>query len=522
MHKLCKGETMKFFKNILIIYMCLAVSLLTCGCGDDFDEAQVAFSTVSGISTFDPQLASTDAELSIASNCFEGLMTKNQSGEIVLGGAVQSYEKNGLVYTFKIKNGLVYSDGETNLTAEDFEFGISRAVLKQTGSPFVSLLFSIKNAKAINEDKMDIGSLGVYADEKDNTLSIILERDDPAFLETLAKPLTAPCDEAFFNSTAGKYGLKSKYIISNGAFSIEYYNTDTKTAIIKRSPEYVGENGAIPSSVTVNYDETYDSIYADFGAKEIDIGTIDCAHLTSLEELGNKANLYYNTNYCLYISNSLVSEYGNQLNKALTFAIDNGAITSNITDFYGNVNGIIPDINTFNGKEYRAQVGNAQLNAFDVQKAESLLGSYDQASEVLNGLSIYYPDGDSRLELISNLIAQGWQKDLNIFINSAKSDANSIASKIKTGEIKIGVITVSSESGEALPSFNCLNNLDICEKANVQTASELFKLEQQLISDGTLYPLLSIPTAIVFTNNVEEITTSKDGKTIDFRFIKKS
>jgi len=511
---------MKIFKTALIIYMCLVVCFVTTACdNNDYSDAQIAFSTVSSVSTFDPQLAKTEAEITIASNCFEGLLTKDDKGNII-NGAIESYSVDNFVYNFKIKDNLLWSDGETPLTAKDFEFGIKRAVLKQTNSPFAPLLYSIKNAEKINKGKASIETLGVKANE--NTLQITLERADDGFLETLTKPLCFPCNETFFNETAGKYGLKSKYIISNGAFSIEYYNTDTKTVIIKNSEDYKGETKAIPKSVTINYSETYDSIYSDFESGEIDVGSIDCSYLSSLEELGNKSKLFYDSNYCLYISDDLISESGVKLNKALSYAIDNGVITSNINDYYGNVSGIIPDINVFGGSEYRKQVGNVSLNEYNPQKSENMLGDYEQASDVLNGLNIYHPTGESRLALISNLIAQEWQKDLNIFINSAEEEPETINSKIVSGDIKIAVIKVSSENNEAQTSFNSLNSLEICEKSNVKTAKQLFQKEQSLISDGIIYPLLSVPTAISFGEQIEGLCTSKDGKTIDFRHTKKS
>ena len=222
------------------------------------------------------------------------------------------------------------------------------------------------------------------------------------------------------------------------------------------------------------------------------------------------------------MSDELVSKNGHHLNKALSFAIDGGAITSNINDYYGVVNGIIPDINTFNGVEYRQQVGNVKLNDFNIKKSESLLGDYGDATEVLNGLNIYYPEGDSRLELISNLIAQGWQKDLNVFINTSSDTAENIATKIKQNEIKIGIIKVYSDNSEAVPSLNLLSEMGIAKKSTPQTAKELFKLEQELVSSGTLYPVLSIPSAISFTKDICDFVSSKDGKVVDFRFIKKS
>lgn len=513
---------MKKIKSFILIYMCflICLSLVSCG-GNDYSEKSIVFATNDSVSTFDPQLCKTSAEITIATNSFEGLLTKDENGKIV-NGMAQSYtvSDDKKVYTFKIREGMIWSDGETPLTAADFEFGIKRAVMKVTASPFASALYSIKNAEKINKGKAKLSSLGVKADS--NTLTITLNKADEGFLETLTRPMCFPCNKEFFDSTSGKYGLSNKYIISNGAYSINYYNTDTKTVIIQNNEDYKGENSGIPKQITVNYSEEYEDIYSDFKSKEIDIGAIECGYLKSLDDMGNKSKFYYNTNYCLYLSKKLVAQNGVVLNKALSLDINKGSIEKNITDYYNAVEGIIPAVNTLGGNAYRDTVGAVKMPEYNAKKAQKLLGNFDEAAKVLNELSIYYPKDDEKLALISNLIVQGWQKDLNLYINSLAEEQSVILSKIKSGEILMAIVPVSSENNSAVSSFNSLKQFEIETVGEKTSAKKLFEKEQKLIDDGIIYPVLSIPTAVSYSENISGFSASDDGKTVDFRFIKKS
>ena len=512
---------MKKLKSITLIYICFLLCFSLVSCGEDYSDKSIVFASNDSVSTFDPQLCKTSSEITIATNSFEGLLTKDEKGNIV-NGAAESYSVSDdkKVYTFKIRDGMMWSDGETPLTAADFEFGIKRAVMKETDSPYVSALYSIKNAEKINKGKAKSSALGVKSDS--NILEITLNKADDGLLETLTRPMCFPCNEEFFESTGGKYGLSNKYIISNGAYSINYYNSDTKTVIIQNNANYKGEYKAIPKQITINYSEEYEDIYSDFKAKEIDMGVVECGYLTSLDGMGNKSKLYYNTNYCLFMSKNLRTKNGVVLNKALSLDIDRGSVEKNVTDYYNKVEGIIPSVNILDGVSYRKTVGAVKIPEYNAKKAEKLLGNFDDATEVLNGLSIYYPSGDERLSLISNLIAQGWQKDLNVYINSSEEETEAILSKIKSGEILMAIIPVSSENNSAVSSINSLNQLGIAEKAAGNTAAKLLKYEQKLIDDGVIYPILSIPTAVSYSENISGFSASSDGKIVDFRFIKMS
>ena len=500
--------------------VCLCLSVASCGKAD-FEDAQIVFTTSESVSTFDPQFCSTPAENTIVTNAFEGLMTKNEKGEIVCGSA-ESYtvSNNKKVYTFVVRDGLMWSDGETSVTANDFLFGILRALKPETKNKHASSLFIIKNAEEYNKGNLDEKNLGLKV--QGNSLTITLTEPNDGLLEVLTKPICMPCNEEFFNSTGGRYGLSNKYIISNGAYSIDYYNTDTKTVVIQNNENYKGEYNGVARSVTVNYGEEYKDIFTAFETQGTDIANIECSYLKSLQEKEITTDLFYNETYCLYFSKTLVTDNGGDLKRALVNCINTETIKNNINDYYSTVGGIIPDINILNGKNYRDAVGSVTLPKYDVEKAQELLGNFDEATKKLNGLAIYYPENDRRLSLISNLIAQGWQKDLNVFINSKSDTVENIKEKVKRGEVLIAMIPVSCENNDAIGSFNSLSELKITSNANGVNEKELLAREQSLINNGVVYPVLGLPIVVSYTKNIAKLNVSKDGKVLDFRFVEKS
>lgn len=508
-------------KKILAFLVCVFVCLSCVSCTKDkYSDKTVYFSSYDSISTFDPQTASTSAEITVANNCFEGLLTKNKDGEIVNGMAKEySVSSDKKTYTFVLRDDAVWSDGETPVTAADFEFAFQRAVKKSTGARYVSSLYSIKNAESINKGEMSMSSLGVSADG--NTLKITLSKADDGFAETLTRPICFPCNKEFFESTNGKYGLSKSDIISNGAFKVSTYNKDEKTVSLYRNSEYNGEFYAKPQSVSISYSENYEDIYSKFSKNKTDIGTIDCDYISSLKEDGNITSLYYNTNYVLYLSPKLVSSNGTSLRKALVTDIDYSTIKINITDYYKTVSGIIPSINKFEGVAYRENACEINPPEYNPKKAEKALGDYTSASQILKDKSIYYPQGNEKLELIANLIVQGWQKDLDVYINSKAASVDEINAGIKTGEILLAILPVSSENNSAVSSFECLTELKITDKINKYSVEKLYNEEEKLISSGTIYPLISIPTAISCSKDIDNFSASSDGKIIDFRYINK-
>lgn len=68
----------------------------------------------------DPGVTNNSFAQYVIINCFEGLVTYDESGSVV-GGSAESWDvsEDGTVYTFHLRDGLKWSDGSP-LTAQDF------------------------------------------------------------------------------------------------------------------------------------------------------------------------------------------------------------------------------------------------------------------------------------------------------------------------------------------------------------------------------------------------------------------
>ena len=190
-------------------------------------EKSLGFDILSGVDTFDPQLASGDSELVITKNCFQGLLDRDEHGALTTGAA-ESYKvsPDGLVYTFYLQKGLLWSDGTTPITADDFVFAFQRLFKPETGAPSRGDFFNILNAEKILNGEKPMSTLGVRAVD-DYTVEFTLINADPLFPELLVTAAAMPCNRAFFESTIGRYGLGKEYIIFNGAYYLRRINNSS-------------------------------------------------------------------------------------------------------------------------------------------------------------------------------------------------------------------------------------------------------------------------------------------------------
>ena len=125
-------------KTVLIV---IAICLIFSGCGA---PKTLGFDIPKGVDSFDPQLAGSDPELVIVENCFQGLLDKDEHGTLIPGVA-ENWEvsEDGLTYTFYLRKGLFWSDGESPVTADDFVFAFERLFSPETSAPSRSDFFNI-------------------------------------------------------------------------------------------------------------------------------------------------------------------------------------------------------------------------------------------------------------------------------------------------------------------------------------------------------------------------------------------
>ncbi|MGE0044335.1 MAG: peptide ABC transporter substrate-binding protein [Hyphomonadaceae bacterium] len=167
--------------------------------------------------SLDPHKASGVWENNIIGNMFVGLTTENERAEPVPGMATRwETSDDGLFWTFHLRQAN-WSDGRP-ITAHDFVYGFRRILNPATLAEYAAVLFTIKNAEAVNNGSMPVESVGVRAID-DHTLEI--ETEYPAaYLPSLLKHYTAFAVPAHVVEEHGSNWTHPDNIVVNGPFRL--------------------------------------------------------------------------------------------------------------------------------------------------------------------------------------------------------------------------------------------------------------------------------------------------------------
>ena len=190
--------------------------------------------------TLDPQRYQTSYTGYILDDLFLGLMTMDARGRPIAGAAESwTVSANGLVYTFKLRPNLVWSDG-TKMTAGDFVLGIRRALDPKIAAPFASIAMMIKNAAAVNAGKLQLEQLGVRAPDA-GSVEVTLEKPAPAILMVLAQPFLAPVP-AHAIVKFGNDWTKPGKLVSNGPYIAIEWRANDHVKLVKNPRFYDAAN----------------------------------------------------------------------------------------------------------------------------------------------------------------------------------------------------------------------------------------------------------------------------------------
>lgn len=433
---------------LLIAVLLITVSFTACG-NDDKTGKSFAISVDTMPEHFDPQIAKTVGEKMIAVNIFDGLFKPDENGNIVKCCAEDySLSADGLTYTIKIRKDIQFfaSDKAKKfveekggsvpqfVTANDFAFGIIRGIVPETDAPDFALLKNIKNAESVHNGNISVRELGVRVVD-DYTLEITLGKSDENFIYALSQPISFPCNSAFFNLTAGRYGLSPEYTLANGAF---YLSTvaDGKSVRIAKNESYAGDFSAVPSSVSF-YLNT-DSVKS---AKNVDKGTYDCGFFSgskAVKELGNGTQKLEIPN----ISRSLIFNMKNEtlqnnlLRAGLVMCIDVSKLSENPPS------GLVPAY-------YKNSATDAEKAEFNIDLARNnMIKAYEELGIKNLTLEIICTED---YENIAKKTISCWQKNIGVEFNAALSVLKSedFNKKILSGEYEIAICPLSVDSDNA-------------------------------------------------------------------------
>lgn len=190
------------------------------------------------ISEEPPQLnnsISTDASSGmIFGHVMEGLLRMDINDQLAPAIA-ERWEINQDNATFWLRENARWSDGQP-ITAHDFVFSWTTALLPETASEYSFLLYSIKNGRSVNEGNLAPDELGVRALD-DRTLYVEFERPVPFFDKLVSFPTYYPIREDFYRATQGRFGADADELLYSGPFLISSW-IHGASLIMDRNPYY--------------------------------------------------------------------------------------------------------------------------------------------------------------------------------------------------------------------------------------------------------------------------------------------
>ncbi len=488
--------------RILSLILSIILVLLLAGCNST-DDAYIYFELPHLPATLDPQTAESTAELLIIRNIFEGLMRVNEKNEVV-NGAAESYTKNGLTYTFKLRKNAKWSNGDS-VTAEDFLYGLKRALTKENNAPFASRLFSIKNAEGFYNGTKTENELGIDV-VNSTTLNITLAYEDDTFLKNLSTSVAMPCNEEFFLESKGKYGLFSKNIICNGSYRLTKWNKEVFGIRLYRNEEYTGNFYAKNAAVflTCSSDE---EVTQKLKENDIDIAFIGPENFDEMEALGFETTLIEDTCWVMTFNNTL----SQNMRLALIKAINREYYSENLPTGHSLAMSLYPDI-IMHGRK----IGNVGVTAYDLEGAKELFKTEVKKLEdnkFPSGVILYYYDNGISKSVVTDILGH-WQSNLTAFVNiEAIDSSDTLLPQLQNQTLPIAVFPISAKSAneyEYLKSFGT-------KYANMSLA----EAQSELLKNNSIIPLFFESTAVCHNQSIKEIAITSGDGFIDFSLIVK-
>lgn len=331
-------------KWLFPISIMLATSTALAGCyggggedaaqsGDGGDSADIKQEIVVNAMTeppaIDPAIATDTTSGWVLDHIFEGLYTRDEEGNPVLGAAEDvSISEDGKTYTFTLREDAKWSDGSP-VTANDFEFAWERVLNPDTGSPFAFYMYYIKGAEAYNKGEGSVEDVGITAVD-DTTFEV--ELNAPlGYMDSLLTlwtfyPVQQKAVEADEN-----WAAEADTYVSNGPFEMTEWQHESNV-VIEKNDEYYGEEEVKMEKVTFELVNEATTYYQMFKTGELDlVMTLPTDVIASERENEEYMEVPYYGTY-MYMFNVEEEPFNNaKVRRAFAMAVDRQSLTDNVT-----------------------------------------------------------------------------------------------------------------------------------------------------------------------------------------------
>lgn len=534
-------------KKLLAVSLSLVLMLLLTACSSDGRDKQIIYPIDKDPEFLDPQIISYDGAKNIIANCFEGLVTLGEKGNIVPGCAESwKISDDGLTYTFILRRdcmwrvapaagallGEDYEESfDARVTADDFVFAFRRALRPETKSPGAKNLYSVKNALKVHSGELKEERLGVKAKD-DYTLVISLEWADPDFLYSLLDSVCMPCNEEFFKATSGRYGLSTKYLIYNGPFYMSNWADDTAITL-KRNDKYYDSGSVAPSSLYFSINNEQQTRLKKIQDEVYHIAPLTDSQASELRNTEKYGVKEYSSTVISLLFNCEDTGFANvNIRRAVASSFDYEAAYGYFGERAG---GVIPSSMVVSDERYRDSVGDT--DRYENSDPEACLDAGLTELEVKK-IDVTVICLNEHEGLVRTLM-QSWQSQLGVRFNVTVEplELTQLRTRVESGSYQMALYPLSYSSITAfngLQRFTSDNANNVCNYADpvydnivsvIKTVSDkkttidaTLAAEKHLISECVLIPIAEKNEYYGIGKGVSGIIFNPTGETLYFKY----
>lgn len=386
---------------------------------EDGEPVSITVGVGQQFTTLDPGVSTETVNRFALAHMYSGLYKKLEDGSVVpdLAAGDPEISEDGLTYTIKLKEGLVWSDGEP-ITAHDFAFGINRNLTYGAENGFVTdkMVRYLEGAEEYLADtEVDLETFSFAGVEALDDTTVVYHLKTPcAFFTGLLcgggfLPLRADVAEAGFSEWAVEPG----YPVT-GAYVLDYCNENEKVVLTKNESFYDAENVTV-DEITFQVMPDMDAQAAAFKTGDLDAALAISASIVSTYE--NQNELWNRPQQSVYSIDLNSGEKGPEalkdvnVRRALAISINRDEIVKaiNAGNFYTPLYGYVPYGMKGAEGDFRKEGDAKQLyQPYDPEKAKEFLkeAGYDES----NPLTLKYKYSNNSIHAdVAQMLEQMWK-----------------------------------------------------------------------------------------------------------------
>lgn len=434
----------------------------------------------------DPGVTNNSFAQYVLINCFEGLVTYDETGSLV-GGSAESWDisNDGLVYTFHLRDGLKWSDG-TPLTAQDFVYSIQRVLTPATAAQYVSMVTGyVKNAQEFYDGTATAEDLGVKAID-DQTLEITLIQPTSYFIDVLSMWVYDPVQQATVEANGDSWTSSPESYVCNGPFKVTGMSLN-ENVILEKNENYWDAENVTLEKLTFRYILDNSTALTAYESGEVDgiisVPSSDYARLKA-EKAGLQVYPSYGTVY--YNINCEAEPYNDPLvRKALCLAVDRQALIDNVVqvDAQPAYSFLAPGYSV-DGKDITEGRSDYGLSATaDVEAAQAALAEAGYPNgEGFPTLKLSYYQDDT-VKKIVEAMAEMLKNNLNINVEVSSNDWAIFYEDVQQGNYEVAAMGWSADYLNPM-SFLPLFKTGDSSNNSFYSNPEYDALVEQVMSEG--------------------------------------